>query len=133
MKMSEGRKVGYICAGAAALILRRQRVRTLKSRTEAKKGKSRDAEGGGMKMSEGRKVGYICAGAAALALMLSLLILRGTSEGTPPLQNDYEEKLFDRSRVHEIDLEVEDWDLSDSEGDVRGDASLAERLRREAV
>ena len=62
-------------------------------------------------MSEGRKVGYICAGAAALALMLSLLILRGTSEGTPPLQNDYEEKLFDRSRVHEIDLEVEDWDL----------------------
>lgn len=64
-----------------------------------------------MKMSEGRKVGYICAGAAALALMLSLLILRGTSEGTPPLQNDYEEKLFDRSRVHEIDLEVEDWDL----------------------
>lgn len=64
-----------------------------------------------MKMSEGRKVGYICAGAAALALMLSLLILRGTSEGTPPLQNNYEEKLFDRSRVHEIDLEVEDWDL----------------------
>ncbi len=27
------------------------------------------------------------------------------------MQNDYEEKLFDRSRVHEIDLEVEDWDL----------------------
>lgn len=63
-----------------------------------------------MKMSEGRRYNYIYAGAAALALMISLLILRETSERTPPLQNGYEEKLFDRSRVHEIELETEDWD-----------------------
>lgn len=62
-------------------------------------------------MVKHRYIDWICIGAAALAAVLTLLLLYGEALGIPKASANpgYLSRLFDSSRVHIIDIQVEDW------------------------
>ena len=53
----------------------------------------------------------ICVGAAVLAVLLTLVLLFGEQLGIPKASANpgYATRLFDDSRVHTIDIQMEDW------------------------
>ena len=53
----------------------------------------------------------ICIGAAALAAILTILLLFGERLGIPTASANpgYAARLFDDSRVHHIDIQLDDW------------------------
>ena len=53
----------------------------------------------------------ICTGAAALAALLAILLMFGEPLGLPKASASpgYASRLFDSSRVHTIDLQIDDW------------------------
>lgn len=58
-----------------------------------------------------RYINFICAAAALLALALTGLLCFGEALGLPSASSapGYAYRLFDRGRVHTVDLRVEDW------------------------
>ena len=63
-------------------------------------------------MSTGRHINKICAVVAAVMLILTSLFMCGESLGisVAPKTVRYESTLFDTSRVHQIDIVMDDWD-----------------------
>ncbi len=63
-------------------------------------------------MAAHRYIDKICALAAVLSLLLTLLFLNGEALGVQPASQamGYEAKLFDTSRVHTIDIVMDDWE-----------------------
>ncbi len=63
-------------------------------------------------MAAHKYIDRICALAAALSLLLTLLFLNGEALGIQPAAQalGYEAKLFDTSRVHTIDIVMDDWE-----------------------
>ena len=63
-------------------------------------------------MAAHKYIDRICALAAALSLLLTLLFLNGEALGIQPAAQalGYETKLFDTSRVHTIDIVMDDWE-----------------------
>lgn len=63
-------------------------------------------------MAAHKYIDRICALAAALSLLLTLLFLNGAALGVQPSSQamGYEAKLFDTSRVHTIDIVMDDWE-----------------------
>ena len=63
-------------------------------------------------MSTSRHINRICAGGLVLALVLTLLLMNGGSLGLQPASKamGYESRVFDSSRVHTLDIVIDDWD-----------------------
>ena len=63
-------------------------------------------------MSTSKHIDRICVLAVAVALLLTVLFANGTALGIQVQAQGmaYEEKLFDTSRVHTIDIVIDDWD-----------------------
>ncbi len=66
----------------------------------------------GRVMIKHRHIDKICIAAAVAAVVLTVLLMFGESLGLTRMSSEppYAYKLFDDSRVHEIDLLVDDWD-----------------------
>ena len=62
-------------------------------------------------MVKHKYIDWICIGAAVLAALLTLLLVFGERLGTPKASANprYMTRLFDDSRVHAIDIQIEDW------------------------
>ncbi len=58
-------------------------------------------------MLRSKSIDTLCLGAMAMALVIALLFFAESQEAAPP---GYETRLFDKSRVHTIDIRMEDWD-----------------------
>ena len=58
-----------------------------------------------------KHIDMICIGAAVLAALLTLLLMFGERLGIPKASANpgYVTRLFDDSRVHAIDIQIEDW------------------------
>ena len=58
-----------------------------------------------------RQIDRLCALAMALALALTGLLFFGEALGLQPASAapEYSYRLFDDSRVHTVDIQVEDW------------------------
>ena len=63
-------------------------------------------------MSTHKHIDRICIFGLVFALLLSALFVSGSALGIQPAKKDmgYENRLFDTSRVHTIDIVMEDWD-----------------------
>ena len=63
-------------------------------------------------MSTHKYIDRICLAGALFSLLLSLLFLNGKALGVQPASQvmGYEAKLFDTSRVHTIEIVMDDWD-----------------------
>ena len=63
-------------------------------------------------MVKHKYIDWICIGAAVLAAILTLLLMFGEQLGIPKASANpgYVPRLFDNSRVHTIDIQIEDWD-----------------------
>lgn len=63
-------------------------------------------------MSTHRHIDRICAAAILLSLLVTLLFMNGEALGVQPASQvmGYEAKLFDTSRVHTIEIVMDDWD-----------------------
>ena len=63
-------------------------------------------------MSTHKHIDRICAAAVVLSLLLCLLFMNGEALGIQKAENviGYESRLFDTSRVHTIDIVMDDWD-----------------------
>ena len=63
-------------------------------------------------MSTHRSIEKICCAAMALALLLTLVLMNGSALGiqTADTAMDYEDRLFDTSAVHTIDIQMDDWE-----------------------
>ena len=63
-------------------------------------------------MSTHKHIDKICCVAMAMALVLSLLFMNGSSIGIQAASTvmGYEDKLFDTSKVHTLDILMEDWE-----------------------
>lgn len=63
-------------------------------------------------MSTHKHIDRICAAAMALALLITLLFMNGEALGLQPASRamGYEARLFDRSRVHTVEILMDDWD-----------------------
>lgn len=63
-------------------------------------------------MSTHKYIDRICLAAALLSLLLALLFMNGRALGVQPASQvmGYEEKLFDTSRVHTIEIVMDGWD-----------------------
>ena len=63
-------------------------------------------------MSTHKHIDRICAAAMALALLISLLFMNGEALGLQPAARamGYEARLFDASRVHTVEIVMDDWD-----------------------
>lgn len=63
-------------------------------------------------MSTHKHIDRICCAALALAIVLTLLFVNGEALGlqAASLSMGYETRLFDTSRVHTIDIVMDDWD-----------------------
>ena len=62
-------------------------------------------------MEQHRHIDRICVGAAALAALLALLLMFGEPLGIPKASANpgYASRLFDDSRVHTVNIQIEDW------------------------
>ena len=62
-------------------------------------------------MVKHKYIDWICIGAAVLAALLALLLMFGEQLGIPKASANpgYVTRLFDDSRVHTIDIQIEDW------------------------
>ena len=62
-------------------------------------------------MVKHKYIDLICTGAAVLAVLLTLLLMFGEHLGIPKASANpgYVTRLFDDSRVHTIDIQIEDW------------------------
>jgi len=62
-------------------------------------------------MEQHRHIDRICVGAAALAALLALLLMFGEQLGIPKASANpgYASRLFDDSRVHTVNIQIEDW------------------------
>ena len=63
-------------------------------------------------MSTHRSIDKICSAAIALALLLTLVLMNGSALGiqTADTVMGYEDRLFDTSAVHTIDIQMDDWE-----------------------
>ena len=63
-------------------------------------------------MSTHRHIDRICAAAILLSLLVTLLFMNGEALGVQPASQvmGYEAKLFDTSKVHTIEIVMDDWD-----------------------
>ena len=63
-------------------------------------------------MSTHKYIDRICLAGALLSLLLSLLFLNGQALGIQPASQamGYESRLFDTSRIHTIEIIMDDWD-----------------------
>ena len=63
-------------------------------------------------MSTSKYIDRICAAAVVIALLISVLFMNGAALGIQVLAVDmgYEDRLFDTSTVHTIDILIDDWD-----------------------
>ena len=63
-------------------------------------------------MSTHKWIDRICAGALALALVLTVLFMNGEALGIEAVDRliGYENRIFDNSRVHTLDIVIDDWD-----------------------
>lgn len=63
-------------------------------------------------MLKSKSIDGICIGIMAFALLVTVLFMNGESLGLTPALSapGYETRLFDQSRVHTIDIIMEDWD-----------------------
>lgn len=63
-------------------------------------------------MSTHRYIDRICCAVLAVVLLLAILFVNGEKLGIQPTSSsaEYESRLFDTSKVHTIDLVMEDWD-----------------------
>ena len=63
-------------------------------------------------MSTSKHIDRICIIAVVVALLISVLFMNGTALGIPVQANTmgYENRLFDTSTVHTIDIVIDDWD-----------------------
>ncbi len=63
-------------------------------------------------MAAHKHIDKICCIAVALSLLLTVLFINGEALGiaVSDLQMGYESRLFDTSRVHTVDIVMEDWD-----------------------
>ena len=63
-------------------------------------------------MSTSKAIDRICIFAVVIALLISILFMNGSALGIQPKANTlgYEDRLFDTSRVHTIDIIIDDWD-----------------------
>ena len=63
-------------------------------------------------MSTHKHIDRICAAAMALTLLITLLFMNGEALGIRPAARamGYEARLFDRSRVHTVEILMDDWD-----------------------
>ena len=63
-------------------------------------------------MSTSKYIGRICAACLVLALVLTALAAGGQALGlqTAGSRMGYEERLFDTSRVHTVDIVMDDWE-----------------------
>ena len=72
-------------------------------------------------MIKSRHIDRICIAAMGLAALLTLLLifLSGTRLSNTKTAEEYAVRLFDDSRVHTIDLQVEDWEafIQDAEAE----------------
>lgn len=62
-------------------------------------------------MLKHQSIDRICIGVMALALLVTVLFMNGTSLGLMPASATpgYEVRLFDKKKVHTIDIVIEDW------------------------
>lgn len=63
-------------------------------------------------MSTHKHIDKLCAAALALCLLLTIAFMNGESLGLQPASSamGYEDRLFNTSKVHTIDIVMEDWD-----------------------
>lgn len=63
-------------------------------------------------MSTSKAIDRICILAAILALLISILFMNGSALGIQSKANTigYEDRLFDTSKVHTIDIVIDDWE-----------------------
>lgn len=63
-------------------------------------------------MSTHKHIDRVCAAAIVLSLLLTLLFMNGEALGIQPASKamGYESKLFDTSRVHTVEIVMDDWD-----------------------
>ena len=63
-------------------------------------------------MSTSKAIDRICILAVVAALLISILFMNGTAAGiqTKSSTMGYEDRLFDTSKVHTIDIVIDDWD-----------------------
>ena len=63
-------------------------------------------------MATYKHIDKICIGAVILALLISILFMNGETLGIQVKANamGYENRLFDNSKVHTIDIVIDDWD-----------------------
>ena len=63
-------------------------------------------------MSTSKAIDRICILAVVIALLISILFMNGSALGIQTKDNTmgYEDRLFDTSRVHTIDIVIEDWE-----------------------
>lgn len=63
-------------------------------------------------MSAHKNIDRICAAVTALTLIITLLFCNGEKLGISVRANamGYEQRLFDNSKVHTIDIVINDWD-----------------------
>ena len=63
-------------------------------------------------MSTSQAIDKLCVLAAVIALLISILFMNGSALGIQSKTSTmgYEDRLFDASRVHTIDIVIDDWD-----------------------
>lgn len=63
-------------------------------------------------MSTHKAIDRICVAAIVLSLLLTMLLFQGEALGIQPITQNpgYQSRLFDTSRVHTIDIVIDDWD-----------------------
>ena len=63
-------------------------------------------------MSTHKYIDRICCGAMALAVLLAVIFMNGESLGIQAAASSmgYEDRLFDTSAVHTLDIVMDDWD-----------------------
>ena len=63
-------------------------------------------------MSTSKAIDRICILAVVIALLISILLMNGSALGIQSTANTmgYEDRLFDTSRVHTLDIVIDDWE-----------------------
>ena len=63
-------------------------------------------------MSTHKHINKICVATVILALLLTLIFMNGNALGIQAVSNEtrYENRLFDTSAVHTIDIVMDNWD-----------------------